>query len=244
MSSASETQSPCQSIVNLFVEPVYTYSTVEADLGYADGSGKFTKSVPKAHFQAIKCLLESATWTAQDEDWRVRVSYEIGDGTPEPVSLYYVDDPQTVKCCKFSTIHPVLWYCGEPNINTMVSISKEVKVQPPQPGTRYERMCIKRFKTFARKSSAAPGISWDYRLSVSWEGACVKDAYSSSPRYEVNVTMKRDQSERGYIAATNHAMQMSLAMNMQGKVEDMLKAGEEMRQAVKVVPIAGYAFKP
>ncbi|KAG5184118.1 hypothetical protein JKP88DRAFT_244984 [Tribonema minus] len=241
--SVPHPQQSIETIVNLFAEPVHVQTAVEAELGYADGNGKFTKCVPEPQFQAIKSLLESATWTKYDADWRVRVSYKIKDEeNHDMLSLSYVDDPSAVQCCKHFVVEPVLWFCGERAINVMVSTRKRVCVPPPHPGTRYSSVTITRFKEYVRNSSAAPGVSWAYRIGVVWEGTCVKGAYAAAPRFTVNITMRRDQSAQGYVACANKGMQTSLARNMHGKVEDMLKAGEDRLEKVGIIPVQGYKF--
>ncbi|KAG5186446.1 hypothetical protein JKP88DRAFT_241056 [Tribonema minus] len=222
MNMISDPHTLAKSIAQLFIEPIYPSTTVEADIGYINGT-KFHRNVGEEYFQSVKLLLESGTsWTSSDEDWRIMVAYKMGGG--ERIS--YIDDPHDVQCFSTPVESTASWYCHSGSVNVRLCSRRRAEAAPAPPDSRYTDISIDKFKEFVRKSSAAPGISWVFRLTVRWQGKSLGEAYATRPSYQVNISMKRDQCADGYMASTNEAMQQSLAMNMCGKVKDMLAAGQ------------------
>jgi hypothetical protein len=218
----SDQRSLVNSIASMFAEPIFPSCTVEAEVGYG-ASNSFQRNVGEEFFHSVKALWDSSTsWTRCDDEWRDMVSYKMG-GSKDRIT--YIDDPHDVQCVNAPLDSSALWYCHSRAVNVRISMRRSTEVHPPAPGTRYTSLTIDKFKEYTRNSSTAPGITWIFRLTMRWQGKCLSEAYASSPSYQVNISMKRDQATEGYMPSTHASMQQSLAANMCGKVQDMLAAG-------------------
>ena len=214
-----------QNVARLFEESVCPSTVVVARMGNLE-EGKFTAGVPETHFQRVYSMLESGSWTKTSDAFTLRVQYKLPashqDSNQTPVKLAYIKDSSSVFCYRTVESDPVYWMCDERGLMIQVKTTRSVAAQPPEAGSRYDTVSISEFKEYRRSSSAAAGITWVFRLTVTRKADCVRSAYIALPVYHIDITMERDPSLPQYVPATTQNMQLSLAGNMYSKCLDML----------------------
>jgi hypothetical protein len=214
-----------QSIRTLFEEPICPSTVVIARMGqWAEGA--FTPGISETHFQRVHTILESGSWTSSTDEWTLGVKYTLPanhqDTNQSSVNLAYIKDSNSVFCYRNIESEPVRWVCDERDVIVELKTLRAVSAQPPEAGCRYDTVSISQFREFKRVSSAAVGITWLFRLTVTWKAECVRSAYMALPSYHIDVSMERDPSLPLYLPATNVNMQLSLAGSMHSKCLDML----------------------
>jgi hypothetical protein len=214
-----------QRVSKLFVESLCPSTLVTARMGDLQ-EGEFITGVPETHFQRVYAMLESGSWTAMSNDSILRVQYKLPashqDSNQSPVKLAYIKDSSSVFCYRSVESDPVYWMSDERGIMIQVKTTRSVAAQPPEAGSRYDTVSISLFREYKRSSSAAAGITWVYRLTVTWKADCVRSAYMALPVHHIDITMERDPSLPQYVPATTQNMQMSLAGSMYSKCLDLL----------------------